>query len=115
MGLEIAGIVRDMGAVAKAAGRFKPGDAVCALLGGGGYAQRVAVRHDMLLPIPQGLSLAEASSLPEACATSYLNLFIEGDLRAGPTRPTFPPGQADWPASPSPWPKPSARGSSPAC
>lgn len=85
MGLEIAGIVREMGAAAKAEGRFKVGDAVCALLGGGGYAQRAAVRRDMLLPIPKGLSLAEAASLPEACATAYLNLFIEGDLRPGDT------------------------------
>ena len=85
MGLEVAGIVREAGPVARTEGRFKPGDAVCALLGGGGYAERVAVRHDMLLSIPKGLSLAEASALPEACATSYLNLFIEGDLQPGDT------------------------------
>lgn len=66
-------------------GCLKEGDRVCALLGGGGYAQYVAVKHDMLMPVPKGLTMEEASALPEAYATSYLNLFIEGQLQAGQT------------------------------
>lgn len=57
---------------------WKIGDKVWALLGGGGYAEYVAVKYDMLSPIPKGLSMEEAAALPEAYATSYLNLFIEG-------------------------------------
>lgn len=84
MGLEVAGEIARLGEGAQAAG-WKVGDAVCALLGGGGYAEYVSVRTDMLMPVPKGLSLEEAAALPEAFATSYLNLFIEGDLRAGQT------------------------------
>ena len=61
------------------------GDRICALLGGGGYAEYVAVRYDMLMPVPKGLSMVEAAALPEAYATSYLNLFWEGHLQAGQT------------------------------
>ncbi len=82
MGLEIAGEIVKTGVEVK---NWKIGDKVCALLGGGGYAEYVAVKYDMLMPIPQGLSMAEAASLPEAYATSYLNLFIEGHLKAGQT------------------------------
>jgi len=82
MGLEIAGVVTKVG---KRAAKWRVGDRVCALLGGGGYAEYVAVRYDMLMPVPKGLSLIEAAALPEAYATSYLNLFIEGHLEAGQT------------------------------
>lgn len=82
MGLEIAGIIEKCGKDVKG---WKVGDKVCALLGGGGYAEYVAVKYDMLMPVPKGLSMAEASALPEAYATSYLNLFIEGHLEAGQT------------------------------
>lgn len=82
MGLEIAGEIVSVGA--KVTG-WKTGDKVCALLGGGGYAEYVAVKEDMLMPVPKGLSMAEAAALPEAYATSYLNLFIEGHLEAGQT------------------------------
>ena len=82
MGLEVAGVITEVG---KDVQNWKLGDRVCALLGGGGYAEYVAVKYDMLMPIPQGLSMAEASALPEAYATSYLNLFIEGHLEAGQT------------------------------
>ena len=73
MGLEIAGVVESVG---KSVSKWQVGDRVCALLGGGGYAEYVSVREDMLMPVPKGLSLIEASALPEAYATSYLNLFI---------------------------------------
>ena len=82
MGLEIAGVVEQIG---KDVTNWKVGDRVCALLGGGGYAEYVAVKHDMLMPIPKGLTMEEAAALPEAYATSYLNLFLEGKLEAGQT------------------------------
>ena len=85
MGLEISGEIVEVGAEAEEKSDWKIGDKVCALLGGGGYAEYVAVKFDMLLPIPKGLSLVEAAALPEAYATSYLNLFIEGHLQAGQT------------------------------
>lgn len=82
MGLEVAGVITEVGSCVTA---WKVGDRVCALLGGGGYAEYVAVKEDMLMPIPKGLSMVEAAALPEAYATSYLNLFIEGHLKAGQT------------------------------
>ena len=81
MGLEVAGVVTE----APADSRWKVGDKVCALLGGGGYAERVAVPADMVVPVPEGLSMVEAAAIPEAFATSYLNLCIEGGLKAGET------------------------------
>ncbi len=85
MGLEVAGDIVEMGEIAKEKCDFKVGDKICALLGGGGYAEYVQVKYDMLMPIPKGLSMVEAAALPEAYATSYLNLFIEGHLEAGQT------------------------------
>ena len=82
MGLEISGEIVSVGKDVK---NLKIGDKVCALLGGGGYAEYVAVKYDMIMPIPKGLSFVEAASLPEAYATSYLNLFIEGRLESGQT------------------------------
>ena len=82
MGLEIAGVIEKVGSTVT---NWKIGDKVCALLGGGGYAEYVAVKYDMLMPVPKGLSMVEAAALPEAYATSYLNLFIEGHLEAGQT------------------------------
>lgn len=81
MGLEVAGVVAEAGA----GSRWKVGDRVGALLGGGGYAERVAVPEGMVLPIPEGLGFVEASAIPEAFATSYLNLCVEGDMQAGHT------------------------------
>ncbi|MDF9832184.1 NADPH2:quinone reductase [Ereboglobus sp. PH5-5] len=80
-GLEIAGEITEV--PAGTPGGWKVGDQVCALLGGGGYAQFAAVHHSMLMPVPKGLSLAEASALPEAYATAYLNLVIEGGCKPG--------------------------------
>ncbi len=85
MGLEISGVIAELGPEAKAKSSWQVGDKVCALLGGGGYAEKVAVRYDMLMPVPKGLTMEEAAILPEALATSYLNLFIEGRLEAGQT------------------------------
>lgn len=83
MGLEVAGVVDQIGAETKT--RWKLGDKVCALLGGGGYAEYVTIREDMLLPVPKNMSFEEAAALPEALATAYLNLFWEGDLKPGET------------------------------
>lgn len=85
MGLEVAGVIADMGETAKQNCTLKIGDKVCALLGGGGYAEYVCAPYGMVMPIPKNLTLVEASSLPEAYATSYLNLFYEGHLQAGQT------------------------------
>lgn len=81
MGLEVAGVVFE----APAASRWQVGDKVCALLGGGGYAEQVAVPAGMVLPIPDGLSFVEAAAIPEAFTTSHLNLCIEGNLQRGET------------------------------
>ena len=85
MGLEVSGEITMMGDEAKRLSSYKIGDRVCALLGGGGYAEYVSVRYDMLMPIPKGCSMIEAAAIPEAFATAYLNLFIEGGLKAGDT------------------------------
>ena len=85
MGLEIAGTVVQVGEEAAACSPWKVGDKVCALLGGGGYAQYVNVRYDMLMPVPENCSVVEAAAMPEAFATAYLNLFMEGGLKAGDT------------------------------
>ena len=84
-GLEAAGEIVEMGAQAAREGRWRIGDKVCALLGGGGYAQYVAVPEGMLMPIPKGLSMVEAAALPEVFGAAYLFLFIEGKLKAGDT------------------------------
>lgn len=85
MGLEVAGTVVRMGKDALKKSSWREGDKVCALLGGGGYAQYVSVKYDMLMPVPKGCSMAEAAAIPEAFATAYLNLFIEGRAKKGET------------------------------
>ena len=85
MGLEISGTIVEVGKAAKEASSWKVGDKVCALLGGGGYAEYVAVKYDMLMPIPKNCSMVEAAAIPEAFATAYLNLFIEGKIKEGNT------------------------------
>lgn len=72
MGLEVAG---EIAAIGEGAGRFEVGQPVCALLAGGGYAQYVAVPEGQCLPVPLGLSLVEAASLPETYFTVWSNLF----------------------------------------
>ena len=85
MGLEIAGTITEVGEEAAKKSSFKVGDKVCALLGGGGYAQYANVKYDMLMPIPKNCSVIEAAAIPEAFATGYLNLFIEGKIKEGDT------------------------------
>ena len=78
MGLECAGEVIEIG---EGVQRCKVGDAVCALLAGGGYAEEVVVAAGQVLPVPKGLSMVQAAALPEVFATAYLNLYTEGALQ----------------------------------
>jgi NADPH2:quinone reductase len=80
LGLEIAGEVEAVGAEVR---RWKVGDRVCALTNGGGYAQYCAVLEDHCLPIPEGLGLKEAASLPEAYFTVWSNIFMTAHLTQG--------------------------------
>ncbi|MFF2887299.1 NAD(P)H-quinone oxidoreductase [Paenibacillus sp. NPDC057967] len=77
LGLEMAGTVLE------GSGSWQPGDRVMALLPGGGYAERVRIPAGMAMPIPQGLSYAQAAGIPEVFLTAYLNLFRLGGLQAG--------------------------------
>ena len=79
MGLEVAGEVKI------GHGRWKVGDRVCALLGGGGYAQYAICDSRHALPIPRGLGFDEAASLPETVFTVYANVFEHGALKSGET------------------------------
>ena len=81
-GLEVSGVVKAVGEGCK---KWKTGDKVCALLGGGGYAEYVAAPENMVMPIPKGLSFAEAAAIPEVYMTAYLNLFHVGQAKAGET------------------------------
>jgi NADPH:quinone reductase len=86
MGLEASGTVGEGGAAgASDPSGWAPGMRACCLLAGGGYAEKVAVHQDLLLPVPEGIALEEAASLPEAFATAYLNLFVEAGLKQGET------------------------------
>ena len=79
LGLEVAG------EVVVAAGRWKVGDRVCALLGGGGYAQYAVCDARHALPIPEGLDYVQAAALPETVFTVFANVFEHGGLKAGET------------------------------
>jgi putative PIG3 family NAD(P)H quinone oxidoreductase len=78
-GLEVSGRVAALGAGVTG---WRPGDEVCALLSGGGYAERVAVPAGQLLPIPRGVTLTEAAGLPEVACTVWSNVFMLARLRA---------------------------------
>ncbi len=85
MGLEVSGEIVEMAEGAKEKSNYKIGDKVCALLGGGGYAEFVSVKYDMCMPVPKNCTMAEAAAIPEAFATAYLKLFVEGHAKAGDT------------------------------
>lgn len=85
MGLEISGEIVEISDGAKEKSSLKIGDKVCALLGGGGYAEYASVKYDMLMPVPENCSMEEAAAIPEAFATAYLNLFWEGKIKEGNT------------------------------
>ncbi len=80
-GLECSGIICGVSSCS----RWKCGDKVCALLGGGGYAEKVLVPENMVMPVPEGLSFVEAASVPEVYATALLNLVRLGELKNGET------------------------------
>jgi putative PIG3 family NAD(P)H quinone oxidoreductase len=79
LGLEMAGEVIRTG---PAAGDFREGDRVCALLPGGGYAQRVTIPKDLAIRLPGRFSYEEGAAIPEAFLTAYQNLFVLGSLAA---------------------------------
>ena len=82
LGLEIAG---EVDAVGDGVARWSVGDRVCALLGGGGYADYAVVDARHALPVPDGLDFVEAAALPETAFTVFANVFEGGGLKAGET------------------------------
>ena len=82
LGLEVAGEVAEVGAGAV---RWREGDRVTALLGGGGYAEYATVDARHALPVPAGLDFVEAAALPETVFTVWSNVFERGRLAAGET------------------------------
>lgn len=80
LGLEMAGVIREIGADVSG---WRPGDRVCALLPGGGYAEQVAVPAGMLLRLPDHWTFAQGAAVPEVWYTAYINLFQEGQLKPG--------------------------------
>ncbi|MEV0582724.1 NAD(P)H-quinone oxidoreductase [Nonomuraea sp. NPDC050310] len=81
-GLECSGVIIEVGANVPG---LAVGDQVCALLGGGGYAERVAVPWEQVMPVPDGVSLEEAAGLPEVACTVWSNVFMAARLRRGET------------------------------
>jgi NADPH2:quinone reductase len=84
-GLEVAGTIIDGDLEAMRSGGFKPGDRVCALVAGGGYAEQCVAPVGQCLPVPGGLSDIEAASLPETFFTVWSNVFDRGRLMPGET------------------------------
>jgi putative PIG3 family NAD(P)H quinone oxidoreductase len=82
LGLECSGVVAEVG---PGVSEFSVGDEVCALLPGGGYAERVVARVGRVLPVPAGLGLVEAAGLPETVCTVWSNVFMLAGLRSGET------------------------------
>src|SRR5918992_2146942 len=80
LGLECSGVVSEVG---EGVTEWSVGDEVCALLSGGGYAERVAVPAGQLLPRPSGVELATAAALPEVVCTVWSNVFLLAHLRRG--------------------------------
>lgn len=81
-GMECSGRIAAVGSQVSG---WKPGEEVCALMSGGGYAEKAAVPAGQVLPVPDGVSVVEAAALPEAACTVYSNVFQVGQLAAGET------------------------------
>ena len=81
-GLEVAGVVAAVGADVRG---WSIGEPICALLAGGGYAERAVAPQEQCLPIPKGLSAIQAAALPETFFTVWTNVFQRGRLKAGET------------------------------
>ena len=79
-GLEVSGVVEALGPGVE---EWAVGDQVCALLAGGGYAERVRVPAGQLLPVPTGVSLVDAAALPEVVCTVWSNVVLAADLQPG--------------------------------
>jgi putative PIG3 family NAD(P)H quinone oxidoreductase len=85
-GLELAGIVDSVGPVVEGeSSRWAPGDKVCALVAGGGYAQYVVAPSPQCLPVPSGMTLVTAAAIPETYFTVWTNVFQRGQLATGDT------------------------------
>ncbi|HKA69828.1 MAG TPA: NAD(P)H-quinone oxidoreductase [Actinomycetes bacterium] len=82
LGLECSGRIVSVG---ESVTGWSVGDSVCALISGGGYAERVAAPGGQVLPVPEGLDLAAAAALPEAACTVWSNVFMLAGLREGET------------------------------
>ena len=80
LGLECAGVVEEVGGQVE---NLIKGDEVCALLAGGGYAEKVSVPSGQVLKVPKGFSFEQAAALPEVFATAYFNLYMEANLSEG--------------------------------
>ncbi|UHQ55075.1 NAD(P)H-quinone oxidoreductase [Microbulbifer sp. YPW16] len=80
LGLEVAG---EVVAVGSGVSRWQPGDRVCALTNGGGYAEYAVAPAGQCLPVPESLSMTEAAALPETFFTVWSNVFDRGGLQAG--------------------------------
>ncbi len=81
-GLEVAGVVAALGANVRG---WSVGDPICALLAGGGYAERAVAPQEQCLPIPAGLTAIQAAGIPETFFTVWTNVFQRGRLTAGET------------------------------
>ncbi|MFF0312559.1 NAD(P)H-quinone oxidoreductase [Streptosporangium sp. NPDC004379] len=81
-GLECSGVVAEVGPAVEG---FRPGDRVCALLTGGGYAEKVTVPWQQVMRVPGGVDLVEAAALPEVACTVWSNVFMTARLRKGET------------------------------
>ena len=82
MGLEMAGVIAEVGGNV---GEWQPGDRVCALLAGGGYAEQVAVPHQLLLRLPDDWDFTDGAAVAEVFLTAFVNLYMEAGLEAGET------------------------------
>ena len=80
LGLECSGIVEEVGGQVE---NLIKGDEVCALLAGGGYAEKVSVPSGQVLKVPKGFSFEQAAALPEVFAPAYFNLYMEANLSEG--------------------------------
>ena len=82
LGLECSGTISAVGADVS---DWRVGDEVCALLAGGGYAEKVAVPAGQVMPVPKGVDLVTAGALPEAACTVWSNVFLVGGLQRDET------------------------------
>lgn len=85
IGMELSGVITELGDDVARQGRWAPGDEVAAIISGGGYAEYAVVPVGQLMPIPAGMTLLEAAALPETAATVWSNLVMEAGLTTGQT------------------------------